>query len=484
MPSVPPSKYRRKVTQAMLEGLRQAAGRDGAAAVRLGDDALAPEELLHAASAVAGGIAGAPAVAVHATPTMDTVIAVVAGLLANVPVVPVPPDAGPMERGHILRDSAPALMLAAKGALEDPGVPGVPVVPVDDVAGAETSFPGPEPGSTALVLYTSGTTGRPKGVRISHGAITANLGALAEAWAWTEEDTLVHGLPLFHVHGLILGVLGAFHTGSALVHTGRPSPRAYAGAPGTVYFGVPTVWSRVCDDPESARALRGARLLVSGSAPLRQALFENVRALTGHALVNRYGMTETLITVSGRAGEDQTPGWVGAALPGVETRLVAEDGALLPHDGSALGELEVRGPSLFTEYTNAPEATAASTTADGWFRTGDLAIVGPGGAHRIMGRASTDFIKTGGFKVSAAEVEDALLAHPAVREAAVVGAPDDDLGEQIHAYVVADAVAADELVSFVATELSVHKRPRQVNFVPELPKNRLGKVVKGELGRR
>lgn len=209
-----------------------------------------------------------------------------------------------------------------------------------------------------------------------------------------------------------------------------------------------------------------------------------MRALTGHALVNRYGMTETLITVSGRAGEDQTPGWVGAALPGVETRLVAEDGALLPHDGSALGELEVRGPSLFTEYTNAPEATAASTTADGWFRTGDLAIVGPGGAHRIMGRASTDFIKTGGFKVSAAEVEDALLAHPAVREAAVVGAPDDDLGEQIHAYVVADAVAADELVSFVATELSVHKRPRQVNFVPELPKNRLGKVVKGELGRR
>jgi fatty acid CoA ligase FadD36 len=320
------------------------------------------------------------------------------------------------------------------------------------------------------VLYTSGTTGAPKGVVISREAVAADLDALAEAWQWTADDTLVHGLPLFHVHGLVLGVLGALRTGSRLVHTGRPTPGAYAAAGGTLYFGVPTVWHRVVRDEAAARALSGARLLVSGSAPLPAPVYEGLRELTGHEPVERYGMTETLITVSARAAGRRAPGAVGTALRGVTTRLA--------QSADGVGELQVSGPTLFEGYLGRPEATAASYTDDGWFRTGDIAAVDEDGTHRIVGRASTDLIKSGGYRIGAGEVENALLAHPAVREAAVVGAPDPDLGQRIVAYVVADGVTGPELTDFVAARLSVHKRPRVVRFLPELPRNAMGKPQK------
>jgi fatty acid CoA ligase FadD36 len=320
------------------------------------------------------------------------------------------------------------------------------------------------------VLYTSGTTGPPKGVLVSREAIAADLDALAAAWEWTAEDTLVHGLPLFHVHGLVLGLLGALRTGSALVHTGRPTPEAYAAAGGTLYFGVPTVWHRVVREEAAAKALAPARLLVSGSAPLPVPVFEALHALSGHRPVERYGMTETLITVSARASGERVPGAVGTPLPGIATRVAD------PVDG--IGELQLTGPTLFDGYLGRPEATAASYTEDGWFRTGDIAAVAADGTHRIVGRASTDLIKSGGYRIGAGEVENALLAHPAVREAAVVGAPHPDLGQQIVAYVVADGVAAQELTDFVASRLSAHKRPRAVRFLAELPRNALGKPQK------
>jgi fatty acid CoA ligase FadD36 len=425
-------------------------GKDRADAVTVDGRACSYEELLGAAGAVARRVAGRVAFAVRAAATLETVAAVVGGLLAGVPVVPIAPDAGPDERAHILRDS------------------GAEVLPVDFAERAD--FAGAPAGDTAFVLYTSGTTGPPKGVVLSRAAIAADLDALAEAWRWTAEDTLVHGLPLFHVHGLVLGVLGALRTGSPLVHTGRPSPAAYAAARGSLYFGVPTVWHRVVRDEAAARALAGARLLVSGSAPLPSPVFEALRELTGHEPVERYGMTETLITVSARAAGERRPGAVGAALPGVATRIAA------PVDG--IGELQVRGPTLFDGYLGRPEATAASYTADGWFRTGDIAAIDADGTHRIVGRASTDLIKSGGYRIGAGEVENALLAHPAVREAAVVGAPHQDLGQEIVAYVVADGVSAAELTDFVATRLSVHKRPRRVRFLAELPRNAMGKPQK------
>ncbi|BFU44425.1 AMP-binding protein [Krasilnikovia sp. MM14-A1004] len=453
---------------------------DAADAIRVGADAMSAERLLGAAAAVAADVRGARVVAVHAAATLHTVVAVVGALLGGAAVVPLPPDSGPAEADHILADSGATLLLT--GAAEPPSTT-LPVVPVNL---SRTGTPGTArtaPGDPALIMYTSGTTGAPKGVVLSHAAVAADLDALAGAWAWTPADVLVHGLPLFHVHGLVLGVLGALRVGCRLHHTGRPRPEAYAAAGGTLYFGVPTVWSRVCADPAVAAALSGARLLVSGSAALPVPVFARLAALSGHRPVERYGMTETLITVSGRADGERRPGHVGLPLAGVRTRIVHDEGHDLPRDGESIGELWVHGPMLFDGYLNRPDATAAARTADGWMRTGDIAAIGPDGWHRIVGRRSTDLIKSGGYRVGAGEVEDALLAHPAVREAAVVGTPHDDLGEQITAYVVADGVGGPELIDFVARTLSAHKRPREVRFVAELPRNAMGKVRKTLLGR-
>ncbi|MBZ9593750.1 acyl-CoA synthetase [Streptomyces erythrochromogenes] len=432
---------------------------DRADAVTVAGRTASYEELLGAARQVAVDLAesGVPAFAVNATPTLETVAAVVGALLAGVPCVPLPPDAGPAERGHILRDSG-ARTIEVDFARRSDRTP--------DPAAVRT------PDDPALILYTSGTTGAPKGVVLSSAAITADLDALAEAWQWSAEDTLVHGLPLFHVHGLVLGVLGALRTGSRLVHTGRPTPEAYAAAGGSLYFGVPTVWSRIAREPRAAAALSGARLLVSGSAALPAPVFRDIERASGHRVVERYGMTETLITVSGRAGGDLHPGTVGTPLPGVTTRIAAEDGA-------EIGELQLTGPTLFSGYLGRPEATAAAYTEDGWFRTGDIAAVDEkDGVHRIVGRASTDLIKSGGYRIGAGEIENALLDHPRVREAAVVGVPDADLGQRIVAFVVAEGVTGAELTDFVAAHLSVHKRPREVRFVETVPRNAMGKPQK------
>ncbi|MDH6109102.1 fatty acid CoA ligase FadD36 [Kitasatospora sp. MAP12-15] len=456
---------------------------DAADALRIDGRALSRERLLGAASAVAGRAAGASALAVVARPTPHTVVALVGGLLAGVPVVPIPPDAGPKERDHILRDSGADLLAVPVGEAADELAGAVATLPVDVDETTAARRPEPAPQSTGLVIYTSGTTGPPKGVVLSRAALAAGIDALAAAWDWTAEDTLVHGLPLFHVHGLVLGLLGALRTGSRLVHTGRPTPAGYAEAGGSLYFGVPTVWSRIAADEESARALSGARLLVSGSAPLPVPVFQRLAAVTGHAPIERYGMTETLITLSTRVDGERRPGSVGLPLDGVRTRLVGEDGSTaVPGDGESVGELQVSGPTLFDGYLGRPEANAEAWTPDGWFRTGDVATIGPDGFHRIVGRASVDLIKSGGFKIGAGEVEAALRDHPAVLDAAVVGAPDPDLGQLVVAYVIPDGpVTGDQLTAFVAERLSVHKRPRRVVLVDELPRNALGKVLKKRL---
>jgi fatty acid CoA ligase FadD36 len=264
------------------------------------------------------------------------------------------------------------------------------------------------------------------------------------------------------------------------VHTGKPTPAAYAEAKGTLYFGVPTVWSRIVGDPDAARALSSARLLVSGSAALPVPVFDGLVALTGHAPVERYGATEALITLSTRADGERRPGWVGTPLAGVSTRLVGEDGAEVPHDGESIGRLELTGPTLFDGYLNRPEATAEVLTPDGWYRTGDVAVIDAGGMHRIVGRESVDLIKSGGYRIGAGEIETVLLGHPDVVEAAVVGLPDADLGQRIVAFVVG-AAEPQALIDFVAAELSVHKRPREVRIVDRLPRNAMGKVLKKEL---
>jgi fatty acid CoA ligase FadD36 len=210
-------------------------------------------------------------------------------------------------------------------------------------------------------------------------------------------------------------------------------------------------------------------------------VFEQLAALSGHRPVERYGMTETLITVSSRVDGDRRPGFVGRPVRGVRTRLVDDDGTVLPADGVSVGDLQVRAPMVFSGYLGRPDANATAFTADGWFRTGDVATVGPDGWHRIVGRASTDLIKSGGYRIGAGEIEDALLGVPGVREVAVIGTPDPDLGERVTAFVVADGVGEQDLIDHVAGQLSGHKRPRAVVFVDSLPRNALGKVLKKQL---
>jgi fatty acid CoA ligase FadD36 len=466
------------MVDSLLPSLDGAHG-DVADAVRLGADVTSWSALAARAGAVATRLSGFETVAVQALPTLETVVAIVAGLRSGVVVVPVAGDAGPMEREHILRDSGAAAVLG------DPDWPDVTLPRIDLGAtprdrSIDGSVTGLADAAPALVMYTSGTTGLPKGAVLSRGAIAADLDGLAAAWEWTPADTLVHGLPLFHVHGLILGVLGPLRVGSRLIHTGRPTPGAYAAARGTLYFGVPTVWSRVCAEPSAARELSGARLLVSGSAPLPVSVFERMADLTGQSPVERYGMTETLITLSTRASGERRAGYVGTPIEGVETRLVDEDGSLTSHDGESIGELQVRGDTLFASYLGQPEVTARSFD-DGWFVTGDAVTIGPDGFHRIVGRKSIDIIKSGGYKIGAGEVEAALLAHPGVQEAAVIGVADDDLGQRIVGFVVGDDLDGPTLVDFVAGLLSHHKRPREVHIVDHLPRNAMGKVQKQQL---
>ncbi|RVU26056.1 acyl-CoA synthetase [Streptomyces antnestii] len=469
-------------------------------ALRFGDRSLTYGELASAAGALAARLDGATRAAVWATPSLETAVGVVAALLAGVPAVPINPKSGGSELAHIVADSAPSVVLAAPGtelpdALGDLTFVGIDI---DTAAAPGPALDGPEPdaGAPAFVVYTSGTTGPPKGAVLPRRAVTSTLDALQDAWEWTGDDVLVHGLPLFHVHGLILGVLGPLRRGGSVRHLGRFSTEGVTrelGSGATMLFGVPTMYHRIAEalpaDPELVKALSGARLLVSGSAALPVHDHERIAAATGRRVIERYGMTETLMNTSVRADGEARAGTVGVPLPGVSVRLVEEDGVteIPAGDPEAVGEIQVRGPNLFTEYLNRPDATAGAFAEGGWFRTGDMAVRDADGYVRIVGRKATDLIKSGGYKIGAGEIENALLEHPGVREAAVTGEPDDDLGERIVAWIVpADAErppAADELASHVADRLAPHKRPRVVRYLEALPRNDMGKIMKRALPR-
>lgn len=468
-------------------------------ALRFGERALTYGQLAAAAATVAGDLEGARRVAVWATPAPETAVAVTAALLAGPAVVPLNPKSGEKELGHILSDSTPDLVLTAPGTPLPAPLSGLPRLDVDPAPGAAPgvrALPDDrdrDPEDPALIVYTSGTTGPPKGAVLPRRAIAATLDALADAWQWTADDVLVHGLPLFHVHGLVLGTLGPLRRGGSVRHLGGFTPEGVArelNAGATMLFGVPTMYHRLAEalpaEPDLVTALAGARLLVSGSAALPVHDHERIGAATGRRVVERYGMTETLMNTSVRADGEARPGTVGVPLPGVELRLVEEDGSpVAAYDGETVGEIQVRGPNLFTGYLGRPDATAAAFTADGWFRTGDMAVRDPDGYVRIVGRKATDLIKSGGYKIGAGEIENALLEHPGVREAAVTGEPDADLGERIVAWVVpADPQSPpglEELAGHVAGRLAPHKRPRVLHHLDVLPRNDMGKVMKRAL---
>jgi acyl-CoA synthetase (AMP-forming)/AMP-acid ligase II len=443
-------------------------------ALRFGDVELTYRQLADAAGGVVSQIQGKARVAVWATPTPQTAVAVVGALVAGIPVVPINPKVGERELEHILSDSRPDLILRESD--------------IDLTASGplpEQDFHGEQP---AFIVYTSGTTGPPKGVVLPRRAVESNLDALATAWEWTADDVLVHALPLFHVHGLILGIVGPLRRGGSVRHLGKFSSEAVArelGADATMMFGVPTMYHRLAADverdPALAEAIGRARLLVSGSAALPASDHTRIFQATGQRIVERYGMSETLMNCSVRANGERRPGAVGPPVDGVDLRIVDEQGN--PVDNGEVGEIEVRGPNLFLEYLNRPDATAEALR-DGWFRTGDVATADPDGYIRIVGRRTTDLIKSGGYKIGAGEIENVLLEHPQVTEVAVTGEPDDDLGERIVAWIVPAGERPDEqeLIDHVAKLLTPHKRPRVIRFLDALPRNDMGKVTKRALG--
>jgi malonyl-CoA/methylmalonyl-CoA synthetase len=465
----------------------------GSTALRIAGQSLTYEQLAASAGAVASAIGGARRAAVWATADTGCAIAIVGALTAGVPAVPVNPGAGPREVAHIVADARPDVVVAAPGAELPDALAALERVDAGHLSGSASWWPEPPPQQPALIVYTSGTTGLPKGAVLPRRALAADIDALAAAWCWTPDDVLTHALPLFHVHGLVLGLLGALRVGSRLEHPGRFTPDAIAGAlhgGATMVFGVPTMYHRLAGaagtDATVASALAGARLLVSGSAPLAAPDRRLIAERCGRRVVERYGMTETLITCATRADDTGAAGTVGQPVDGVDLRLVDDDGAVMASTGpDAVGEIEVRGPTLFLGYLDRPDATAAAVGPGGWFRTGDAAIVDDEGRIRIMGRRSSDIIKSGGHKIGAAEIEGVLLELPGVAEVAVTGEPDDDLGERVVAWIVPDAAGAPSAqvcTEHVAEQLASHKRPRVVRFVDRLPRNDMGKVLKHQLG--
>ncbi len=447
------------------------------------------DDLARAVGAVARGLSGTARVALWCEARIETALGAAGAIVGGVELVPLNPASGDAELVHETGDSAPAAVLCAADAELPAALAGLPRITVDPADRAEPVAETAAPDATALIVYTSGTTGPPKGVVLARRALAANLDALADAWAWTADDVVAQALPLFHVHGLVLGVLGPLRLGGGVRHAGRFSPEAIAdrlAGDATVLFAVPTMHGRLLAsaeaDPRVADALRRARLVVSGSAALPARVHEAYAAATGQRIIERYGMSEALMIASARHDGPRIPGAVGTALPGVRIRIVDDAGVPVP-PGEAIGDVEIMSDALFDGYLGNPDATA-SAFRDGWFRTGDVGSLDADGVLRLVGRSSTDLIKTGGYRVGAGEVEAALLEHPDVLEAAVLGLSDDDLGERIAAWVViapGSPLSDDELVQHVADLLAPHKRPRTITRVAELPRNALGKVQKKRL---
>ena len=403
--------------------------------------------------------------------TLTSIEVLLAVVRRGAVLVPISPSATGSEIDHVVRDAGPVLAVCDR-ARPDAFSGGPPVVGVDELAGA-TAHAGSagvasrRPDDDALIVYTSGTTGRPKGAVHTHASLLAGVSALLTAWDWTAEDRLVLCLPLFHVHGLCAGLFGTLTAGASAVVFDRFDEEAIlrAAPKGTLFFGVPTMYHRLAATGR-ASALGPLRLCVSGSAPLAPDLWHSL-AGAGVDVLERYGMTETLLTLSNPLVGERRPGSVGRPLPGVEAALDATD-------ENGIGELLVRGTSLCRGYWGRDPFPGA-----GWFATGDLVSVADDGYVTVRGRR-TELIITGGHNVYPAEVEAVLSRHPGVVEVAVVGVPSAEWGETVVAYVVGDP-DPDSLHELAAAELAPFKCPREVRRIDALPRNALGKVVRSEL---
>ena len=411
--------------------------------------------------------------------------------------VPLAVSHPPPELEYVLDDAQPEVVIAHAGMADriadGAAARGLEVRTTQEMlTGSDAGeLPDVDPARAAMMLYTSGTTGRPKGVVISHANIQAQVESLSEAWGWSPDDRILLHLPLHHVHGIVNVLTTALWNGAACEIMPSFDPTAVwqrlATQEFTLYMAVPTVYRRLIESwsgaaeetrEEWSAGARACRLMVSGSAALPVPTLERWREMTGHTLLERYGMTEIGMALSNPLAGERRPGFVGAPLPGVDVRLVDEEER--PVSPGEPGQINVRGPTVFREYWRRPEATAEAFTEEGWFRTGDQAVV-EGDAYRILGRRSVDILKSGGEKISALEIEDVLRSHPAVRDVAVVGVPDPAWGDRVCAAIVLEpgaAAGADELRLFAKEQLAPYKVPKDFLLMDDLPRNAMGKVTK------
>jgi malonyl-CoA/methylmalonyl-CoA synthetase len=409
--------------------------------------------------------------------------------------VPLPLGSPMAELEYLVDDTQAAVLLA--DAAGEPAL--APIVAArglrllrsgEAVTGKAEPLPEVDRGRRAMILYTSGTTSRPKGVVTTHENIVAQVTALVRAWGWSSDDRILLCLPLHHVHGIVNVVSCALWSGALCEMLPRFDADAVweriASGNLTLFMAVPTIYLKLISAWEAATPQRravlslacaGLRLMVSGSAALPVSTLNRWREISGHTLLERYGMTEIGMALSNPLEGERMPGSVGTALPGVEVRLMDEQGESVASDTP--GEIEVRGPSVFKEYWGKPAATEQSFR-EGWFRTGDVAVL-ENGRYRILGRMNIDILKTGGHKVSALEVEEQLREHPAIAECAVVGVPDPEWGERVAAAVVlhkGETLDLECLRGWAKAHLASYKIPTRLLSVDALPRNAMGKVTK------
>lgn len=407
------------------------------------------------------------------------------------------------EVGYFLGDAEPALFVcrpeakdAAEAIAKETGCPKVVTLGthkdgtlMDAVAGAEpfTGIEQRDKDDLAAILYTSGTTGRSKGAMLTHNNLASNSASLQEAWRFTEADRLIHALPIFHTHGLFVACNVILMAGASLYFMAKFDLDQIIGAmpDGTSLMGVPTFYTRLLQDERlTAELTRNMRLFTSGSAPLTAETHQKFQERTGHAILERYGMTETNMNTSNPYDGDRIAGTVGLPLPGVEIRITdPESGNHEPLPNGEIGMLEVRGPNVFKGYWRMPEKTKAELLDDGFFITGDLAVIDERGYVQIVGR-DKDLVISGGFNVYPKEVEQVIDAMDGVVESAVIGLPHPDFGEGVTAVVVKEpgaTITEAEIINNLADHLAKFKQPKRVFFVSALPRNTMGKVQKKQL---
>jgi len=456
-----------------------------------------------AAALMGRGVVPGDRVAVQVDKSAEAVLLYVACLRMGAVYVPINVTNTPNEVDYFLHDSRPrvAVIRPADRAFLEPAAARAGVAHVEslgadregtllELAGQAVGerVPSWQPGadSPAAIVYTSGTTGRSKGAVITHANLASNAAVLVDTWRFTSRDVLLHGLPLFHIHGLFAAVNTVLASGSGLLLLAKfDAELAIRHLPeASVFMGVPTHYTRLLLQPELNREVtRGMRLFVSGSAPLPPDTHHEFQRRTGHTILERYGMTETLMNTSNPYEGARKPGSVGPPLPGVSLRVAdTSTGAALAAVG-AIGVLEVTGPNVFAGYWRDPEKTRGEFTADGWFKSGDLGFVDDDGYVHIVGRAK-DLVISGGYNVYPKEVEAELDALSGVLESAVFGVPHPDFGEGVTAVVVPRASASlseADLIHSLQARLARYKVPKRVLLIDELPRNAMGKVQKNLL---